>query len=78
MARFSKETRDRAFARSKGQCECRRQGHNHNGRCPKVVYRTTRVAFHLINRSMPSTLSNCEVLCIRCHRKTRSYGRPKP
>jgi 5-methylcytosine-specific restriction endonuclease McrA len=22
----------------------------------------------------PDTLSNCEILCQRCHKKTRSYG----
>ena len=74
---FSDLTKDRAFVRSGGRCECIRARHGHVGRCPKRVTRTGAQYHHVTAQSLGGgdALSNCEVLCVECHRLTPSYGR---
>ena len=71
---FSADTIRRAFARSKGQCECSRKGHDwHTARCPKTFTEgsqgTSWEAHHRVSVDAGGTdsLDNCEILCIRCH-----------
>jgi len=69
MADFSEDTKADALARAGGQCECERTGHdNHLGRC------TSRGPFQYHHRTAEASggdnsLSNCEVLCERCHKQ---------
>lgn len=72
---FSELVKKQALRRSGGRCECRRSGHGHIGRCSA---RLTKPEFHHIhaqNQGGHDGLSNCEVLCTACHRRTASYGR---
>lgn len=73
---------DAAFRRSGGRCECTRITCDHITRCSAKLIKDRRGyegpggwEAHHKNSSGPSTLSNCEILCIRCHKNTRSYGR---
>ena len=77
MPDFPETIKDAAFERSKGRCECRRKSHKwHKGpRCKTIIGRNRNVHYHHIRSKGPDTLGNCEALCIRCHRRTRSYGR---
>jgi len=80
---FSETVKDQAFKRSGGRCECNRQ-HNglsaphHGGRCPKTFtrYGGQWEAHHIVsvNSGGSDTLSNCEVLCLDCHKLTITYG----
>jgi 5-methylcytosine-specific restriction endonuclease McrA len=77
---FSEATKDAAYARSGGQCECRRQdGYHPYARCPKRLARhgeeTNFHHVHAESKGGDDSLSNCEVLCTRCHKATESYGR---
>jgi hypothetical protein len=70
-----------AWDRSGGKCECKRTGHGHYGRCNKPLVWSKRGKeesggweAHHIDSNGPPTLSNCEILCIECHKKTGSYG----
>lgn len=73
---FSDNVKDQAFRRSGGQCECRRSTHGHLGRCPTKISRHGAEYHHVVADSAggADTLSNCEALCVSCHRKTQSYG----
>ncbi len=69
--------KQQALARSRGRCECTRLMHSHSGRCPIGVNMGSEF-HHRTAQRMPSSndsLSNCEVLCVSCHRQTESYGR---
>lgn len=72
---FPEDVKDAAFKRSRGRCECRRKSHSHGVRCNTTIWRHRNVHFHHINAYGDDILSNCEALCIKCHRLTRSYGR---
>ncbi len=76
---FSEATKDLAFARSGGRCECRRTGHGHAARChTRVMRRGAGTEYNHVHASRlggSDGLSNCEVLCERCHVLTASYGR---
>lgn len=74
---FSEETKDEAFERSGGQCECERKEHDHTGRCSSTVTRHSAEYHHITAESVGGSdgLSNCEVLCHDCHVATDSYGR---
>lgn len=70
-----------AWNRSGGKCECKRKNHGHIGRCSKTLRwasRGTEGAYgweaHHIVAGGPDTLSNCEILCQPCHKKTQTYG----
>jgi len=71
---FSQLVKDQALARAGGRCECTRLRHGHIGRCLK------RGPFHFHHKTALAVggydgLSNCEVLCVSCHKLTQSYGR---
>jgi 5-methylcytosine-specific restriction endonuclease McrA len=75
---FSEETKDAAYRRSGGRCECARRDGLHSGRCPaRVPRRGAGVEYHhktATSQGGSDALSNCEVLCEPCHVRTSSYG----
>jgi hypothetical protein len=79
---FPQDVVDSAWKRSGGRCECTRDSHNHSGRCPKQLNYDSRGKDYLpgcweahhINANGGDGLSNCEILCCECHKKTPSYG----
>ena len=83
---FSKEVIQEAWDRAGGRCECRRTNCKHGGlRCNKELVWKNRSegergaweAHHItaVASGGTDTVSNCEILCLDCHKKTRSYGR---
>ncbi len=84
---FSIETVKRAFIRANGHCECRRMTCNHGiVRCNKPLNWQQRgndnayggwEAHHrtAVASGGDDSLSNCEILCINCHKNTHTYGR---
>ncbi len=77
---FSETTKDQAFARAGGRCECRRDHASHRGyRCATTFTRNGGQwdAHHITAVSADGSdgLSNCEALCLACHKQTGSYGR---
>ena len=76
-----------AWRRSGGRCECQRSSCGHGyWRCGKQLDWSARgndyayggwEAHHKTAAAVggPDTLSNCEILCISCHKNTGSYGR---
>jgi len=85
---FSETVVKKAWERAGGKCECLRKTCGHlNGRCGKVLVCQNRgkdgergawEAHHKTAHAIggADTLSNCEILCVDCHKNTRSYGRP--
>jgi hypothetical protein len=79
---FSDDTKDQAYRRAGGKCECTRQhggvnAPHHGGRCGTALGRNGNWhAHHKTARSAGGSdnPSNCEVLCIDCHQLTRTYG----
>jgi 5-methylcytosine-specific restriction endonuclease McrA len=79
---FPEDVKRQAFIRSGGRCECTRLGHPHVGRCQAGIAMATilspaTVEFHHLSASAVGGhdgLSNCQALCIPCHRGTASYG----
>jgi 5-methylcytosine-specific restriction endonuclease McrA len=72
---FHPKTKALVLLRSGNRCECTRLGHDHIGRCPRVL---TNAQFHHRTAQrlvVDDSLSNCEALCTSCHRQTGSYGR---
>ncbi|MFQ5574093.1 MAG: HNH endonuclease [Terriglobia bacterium] len=71
---FPETVKDQAFARSGGRCECRRQHArqntpHHDSRCTKLFARHgEQWEAHHIMTGGPDTLSNCEALCLACHK----------
>jgi 5-methylcytosine-specific restriction endonuclease McrA len=75
---FSEETKQAAFRRAGGRCEC--------GRLSCTVHKTFHCGVALASGSWHAhhktavasggsdALSNCEVLCIPCHKQTSTYG----
>ena len=76
---FSDAIKRAAFRRSGGRCECRRASHKHPfGRCLSFFLTSRSAEYHHVHadsRGGGGGLSNCEVLCVSCHRRTDSYGR---
>ena len=85
---FSDSVIRAAWERSGRRCECERSSHNHGytGRCTQYLNWADRgndrspfgwEAHHKTAVSVGGgdSLSNCEILCIKCHKKTESYGR---
>ena len=79
---FSDQTVLQAWQRSGGRCECTRSTQGHVGRCGVRLGWEARGhekvlggwEAHHVAAGGPDTLSNCEVLCIPCHKKTQTYG----
>ena len=78
---FSNDTVRQAWDRAGGNCECRRSICGHTGRCNKSLLWDSRGSesengweAHHINSNGDDYLSNCEILCQECHKKTQSYG----
>lgn len=75
----------KAWERAGGKCECRRKTCGHSGRCNKQLVWDNRgegprgawEAHHItaVASGGDDTLSNCEILCLECHKNTGSYGR---
>jgi hypothetical protein len=76
---FSEETKQAAFRRAGGQCECRRLSCNQHTtvRCQTslVAYRWHEHHKTAVAAGGDDSLSNGEALCIPCHEQTASYGR---
>jgi 5-methylcytosine-specific restriction endonuclease McrA len=74
---FSDEVANAAWRRAGGKCECTRLNCGHSGRCNAALTANNWHAHHrtAVVVGGADTLSNCEALCIPCHRKTASYGR---
>jgi len=75
---FSEETIMEAWKRAKGRCECTRLSHGHTIPCNKELVwenhgrETGRGAWevHHIVSGGGDTLSNCQILCWDCHKRT--------
>lgn len=77
---FSEDTVKQAFQRSGGYCECDRSTHGHGSHCNNQLVwenrgREGRGAWeahhkHSVSADGPDSLSNCEILCWECHKKT--------
>lgn len=82
---FSEEVKRKAWERAGGRCECKRVSCGHPYRCNKQLIYTNHnegergawEAHHIVAEinGGSNTLSNCEVLCLDCHKNTKSYGR---
>ena len=83
---FSPDTVLAAWQRSGGRCECGRSTCGHGYRCNKRLDWYARgndnspfgwEAHHKVAVASGGSdaLSNCEILCIPCHKNTRTYGR---
>lgn len=83
---FSNDTILAAWKRAGGKCECRRISHSHGARCNKTLSFGNRgkdgawgawEAHHItaVSSGGSDSLSNCEILCLDCHKQTKSYGR---
>lgn len=81
---FSHAVIQAAWERCDGHCECRRKSHGPPIRCNKRLSFKNRgrgkgpgewEANHR-NRNLPGTLSNCEILCVDCHKGTGTFGKP--
>ena len=75
---FSEETKEAALKRAGGQCECRRSSctvHN-TVRCQTKLTEGRWHAHHktAVSSGGDDSLSNCEALCIPCHKQTETYG----
>lgn len=78
MMPFNDNVKSQALRRAGGLCECRRKDHRHLfGRCMSLVTRNSADFHHkhAAGQGGGDSLSNCEVLCRSCHKKTDSYGR---
>ena len=78
---FSDSTISQAWTRAGGSCECTRASHGHWGRCGRTLswnFRGSELQggweAHHITAGGSDSLSNCEILCQDCHKKTQSYG----
>jgi 5-methylcytosine-specific restriction enzyme A len=75
---FSEATKQAAFTRAGGQCECRRLSCNVHAtmRCTTKLTAGRWHAHHVtaVASGGSDSLSNCQALCIPCHEKTQTYG----
>jgi 5-methylcytosine-specific restriction endonuclease McrA len=80
---FPQDVINAAWKRAGGRCECKRQCPEHLGRrCNKELDPKNNVsgkkwhAHHIVSQEAggSDTLENCEILCIKCHENTQSYG----
>ncbi len=78
MADFSEDTKKAALGGARALCQCLRRGHGHDGRkCNVALIRSVSHFHHITAESDggSNSLSNCEVLCEKCHRMTAFAGR---
>jgi hypothetical protein len=74
---FSQTTKDAAYARAGGKCECTMTGcSHHRGRCNAAL----RGGWHAHHKTSVASgggdgLGNCLAMCVTCHRNTGTYGR---
>lgn len=72
---FSQETKDAAWRRAGGKCECTRITCSHHaGRCNAGLSKWHAHHRTAVTSGGSDELSNCEALCITCHQNTGSYG----
>lgn len=81
---FSKEVIGARFWQyAVGRCECIRRCPTHAGRrCNRVLDPNNQKpgmqwhSHHVISQDDggPDTLTNCQVLCLDCHKNTENYG----
>ena len=79
---FSQENIDRAWSRASGRCECTLKVCEHYGKCNKELDPQNKApekeweAHHIVSQDAggPDSLDNCQILCVKCHKNTRSYG----
>jgi len=75
---FSEATKNAAFIRAGGQCECVRMTCtvHRSYRCTTNLVAGRWHAHHKVAAAIggTDTLSNCEALCIPCHEQTATYG----
>lgn len=83
---FSDEVVKAAWKRAGGKCECERKTCGHGSRCDKPLSWNQRgndnsaygwETHHKVAQAKGGldTLSNCQILCMECHKNTQSYGR---
>lgn len=83
---FSDTTVKAAFSRADGRCECSRKTCGHLSKCGKKLNWTNRgkdyasggwEAHHItaVSSGGSDSLSNCQILCMNCHKNTKSFGR---
>jgi hypothetical protein len=75
---FNQATKDAAFTRAGGQCECSRMSCTVH-KTYRCITKLTAGRWHAHHRTAVAsggddTLSNCEALCIPCHEQTQTYG----
>lgn len=71
---FTDFTIQQAFTRAKGRCEKCGTPLSFQSRGVESGYGWE--AHHVISLASngSNSLSNCKILCVNCHKKTRSYG----
>ena len=74
---FPESVVEDAWKRSGGKCECPRTSHGHNDPHNRTLIKSSRGRegigaweAHHKNKNGGDTLSNCEILCWDCHKKT--------
>ncbi len=87
-AKFNEKVVEEAFKKSGGRCQCRRKECDvkHRGQCPKKDLKWGDRGTsdnpnawqahhrHAEGKGGADTVSNCEILCVPCHKSTDSYG----
>lgn len=82
---FSESVVKAAWMRANGKCECARVTCGHVRRCNKQLVWENRgkegcrgawEAHHVtaVSSGGADICSNCQILCLDCHKNTRSYG----
>jgi len=86
MGTFPEEELKKALASAGGRCECRRTNpdclrRHYGARCPVDGFTLWNRGerWHAHHRTSQEAggkdiASNCEILCIPCHKATRTYG----
>lgn len=78
---FTDDVVKEAWKRAGAKCECTRKTHDHNDdRCNKELFWSNRgrenedqwEAHHIVSEEAGgmNTVSNCEILCWKCHKET--------
>jgi len=70
---FSEDTKDKAFRRTGGRCECTAISHDHGSRkCSRFISRQGAAYRYLTAQSAGGSdgVENCQVVCAACHQMT--------